>query len=190
MKLEIKKAKCNNRKQQSASKKKKTYWKSGLRQSLHKSRMCAQRLSPVWLSVTPGTVTHRAPLSLGFSRRAYRSRLPFPPPGALPDAGAEPSIPESPVRAGGLFTTESPGKPLEQIRSSFNISFTDSEMYTFRRHFILSSTVQNILIGNDALFNCMRVPKLTPFHSTLSLHTTCLRSSATVGDRVNTLNVK
>ena len=30
---------------------------------------------------TPQTVTHQAPLSMGFFRREYWGRLPFPPPG-------------------------------------------------------------------------------------------------------------
>ena len=35
----------------------------------------------VWLIETPWTVTHRAPLCMGFSRQKYWSGLPFPPPG-------------------------------------------------------------------------------------------------------------
>ena len=39
-------------------------------------------LSRVWLSVTPcmNCVAHQAPLSMGFSKQEYWSRLPFPPP--------------------------------------------------------------------------------------------------------------
>ena len=33
------------------------------------------------LFVTPGTVAHQAPLSMGFPRQEYWSGLPFPPPG-------------------------------------------------------------------------------------------------------------
>jgi len=40
----------------------------------------------------------------------YRSGLPFPPPGDLPDPGIEPM---SPALAGGFFTTEPPGKLLD-----------------------------------------------------------------------------
>ena len=36
-------------------------------------------------------------------------KLPFPPPGDLPDPGIKPA---APALAGGLFTTELPGKPL------------------------------------------------------------------------------
>ena len=66
---------------------------------------CAKSLSRVWLSVTPWTVAHQAPMSMGFSRQEYWSGLPFPPPGDLPDPGIEPSSLRSPVLAGGFFTS-------------------------------------------------------------------------------------
>ena len=44
-------------------------------------------------SVTPQTVAHQVPLSMGFSRQEYWSRLPFPSPGDLPNSGIEPSSP-------------------------------------------------------------------------------------------------
>ena len=37
--------------------------------------------------------TCQAPLSMGFSRQEYWSRLPFPSPGDLPDPGIEPGSP-------------------------------------------------------------------------------------------------
>jgi len=39
------------------------------------------------------TVAHQAPKSMGFLRREYWSRLPFPPPGDLPDPGFGPVSP-------------------------------------------------------------------------------------------------
>ena len=39
--------------------------------------------------VTPWTVAHQAPLSMGFSREEYWSGLPFSSPGDLPDSGIE-----------------------------------------------------------------------------------------------------
>ena len=53
------------------------------------------------------TVAYRAPPSMGFSRKEYWSRLPFPSPGELPDPGIKP---RSPALADGFFTTEPPGK--------------------------------------------------------------------------------
>ena len=43
--------------------------------------------------VTPWTVAHQAPLSMGFPRQEYWSGLPFLPPGDLPDPGIEPRSP-------------------------------------------------------------------------------------------------
>ena len=43
------------------------------------------------------TVAHQTPLSMGFFRQKYRSRLPFPSPGDLPAPGVEHKSPVSPV---------------------------------------------------------------------------------------------
>ena len=48
-------------------------------------------LSRVQLFMTPWTVTHQAPLSMGFSRQEFWIGLPFPPPGDLPDPVIEPT---------------------------------------------------------------------------------------------------
>ena len=72
-------------------------------------------LSRVRLSVTPWTAARRAPLSTGFSRQAYWSGLPCPPPGDLPDPGTQPASPVSPALAGRLFATEPSEKPLENL---------------------------------------------------------------------------
>ena len=47
-----------------------------------------------------------------FSRQAYRSGVPFPAPGDLPDPGIEPASLASPALAGGFFTIVTPGKPM------------------------------------------------------------------------------
>ena len=62
-------------------------------------------LSRVRLFVTPWTVAHQAPLSMGFSRQEYWSGLPFPSPGDLPDPGIEPVSLMSIALVGGFFTT-------------------------------------------------------------------------------------
>ena len=46
---------------------------------------------------------HQAPLSKGFSRQEYWSRLPFLPPRDLPDLGIGPTLPEIPALPGGFF---------------------------------------------------------------------------------------
>ena len=68
----------------------------------------AQLLNCVQLFVTPLTVAGQAPLSMGFSRQEYWSRLPFPSPGTFPNPEMEPV---SPAFKGGFFTTLPPGKP-------------------------------------------------------------------------------
>ena len=50
-------------------------------------------LSLVQLFEAQWTVAQQAPLSMEFSRQEYRSRLPFPTPGDLPDTGTEPMYP-------------------------------------------------------------------------------------------------
>ena len=53
----------------------------------------AKSLSHIRLFVTPWTVAHQAPLSMGFSRQEYWSGLPCPPPGNLLDPETEPMSP-------------------------------------------------------------------------------------------------
>ena len=50
--------------------------------------------------------------SIGFPRQEYWSRLPFPPPGALPDPGTEPLSPASPALWEDSLQCKSPGKPI------------------------------------------------------------------------------
>ena len=71
------------------------------------------------LFVTPWTVAHQAPLSMGFSRQEYWSGLPFPSPGDLPDPGIEP---RSPTLQADALTSDPPGKPLCKKLAIINIS--------------------------------------------------------------------
>ena len=76
--------------------------------------LCGHTLSPsrVWLSVILWTVVRQAPLSMGFPRQQYRSGLPYPPPGNLPDPGIEPASLVSPALAAGFFISTHLGSPL------------------------------------------------------------------------------
>ena len=69
-------------------------------------------LSRVRLFVTPWTVAHQAPLSMGFSRQEYRSGLPFSSPGDLPNLGIESWSPALQVDS---LPSESPGKPMKLL---------------------------------------------------------------------------
>ena len=77
----------------------------------------------------PWTVAHQALLSMGFPRQEYRSGLPFPSPGDLPDPGIKPS---SPALAGRFFTTEPLGKPCIKMTLSF---FSQDEDLLPRKYF-------------------------------------------------------
>ena len=61
--------------------------------------------SCVWLFVTLWTVAYQAPLSMGFSRQEYWSRLSCPPPRGLPDSRIEPAPLMPPALAGKFFST-------------------------------------------------------------------------------------
>ena len=65
--------------------------------------------------VTPWSIAHHAPLSMGFPRQEYWSRLPFPLPGDLPKLGVKPMCT---FIEGRFFTTDTPGKQMtEQFHS-------------------------------------------------------------------------
>ena len=62
-----------------------------------------QSLGQVLLFAIPWTVARKAPLSVGFPRKEYWSRLPFPSPGDLLSPGTKPT---SPVSADKFITSE------------------------------------------------------------------------------------
>ena len=62
--------------------------------------------------MTPWTVAHQAPLSMGFSRQEYWSELPFPPPVDLPDPEIEPMFPA--LQADSLLSEPS-GKTIVKV---------------------------------------------------------------------------
>ena len=67
--------------------------------------------------MTPWTIAHQAPLSTGFLRQEYRSGLPFPSPGDLPDSEIKPA---SPALAGRFFAAELPVKSKEGLLRAKN----------------------------------------------------------------------
>ena len=79
--------------------------------------MYVKSLNWVWLFVTPWTVAHQVPWSMGFSRHEYWSGLPFPSPGDLPDSGIKP---RSPALHADTLPPELQGKPHNiTLRPSF-----------------------------------------------------------------------
>ena len=75
----------------------KTEWLSTAQQDA--SVVSDQLFETLW------TIACQAALSMGFSRQEYRSGLPFPFPGYLPNRGIEPMSLMSPALVGEFFTT-------------------------------------------------------------------------------------
>ena len=63
--------------------------------------------------MTPWTVARQAPLSMGFFRQEYRSGLPCPPAGDLPDPGIKLASLMSSALANGFFTNSTIWKAQE-----------------------------------------------------------------------------
>ena len=71
--------------------------------------------------MTPWTVAHQAPLSMGFSRKEYCSGLPFHSPGSLPHPGIKPG---SPALWADSLPFELLGKPFLALRTPVRDKFT------------------------------------------------------------------
>ena len=99
-------------------------------------------LSRVQLFVTPWTVAHQAPLSMGLSRQEYWSGLPFPSPGDLPEPGIKPW---SPALQADSLLSESPGKPKAQWGVGLNCCCYFLSQIQTRR---LPTAFQSITITN------------------------------------------
>ena len=96
-----------------------------------------QSLSCGWLSVTPWTVAHQAPLSMEFSRQDYWSGLPFPTPRDLPDPEIKPR--SSALQAESLLSeppTESTANTCTWL-TLFCISICEKILFSFNFHFFL-----------------------------------------------------
>ena len=89
--------------------------------------------------LTPWTVAHQAPLSMGFSRQEYWSELPFASPGAFPDPGIKP---RSPALQADSLPTVLQGKPLSMYTTSFLIA----------RNFLIPSILTSISVFFVCLF--------------------------------------
>ena len=64
----------------------------------------------------PWTITHQAPLSMGFPRQEYWNRLPFPSPGNLPDPGIE-------ARSPALLANSLPSEPPRKLILGYCLSY-------------------------------------------------------------------
>ena len=91
-------------------------------------------LGEVKLSGRLHILAHQAPLSMGFFRHEYRSGLPCPPPGDLPNSGIEPASLTSPALAGRFFTTSTTWEALNLVITVVKIT-----IFIWKRRFKLDS---------------------------------------------------
>ena len=91
------------------------------------------------------TIAHQAPLSTGFSRQGYRSGLPFPTPGDLPDPGIEPASLTYSALAGEFFTPRVSWEALNGDRSHKIVSLKAGGQLSVRKGQECFSSTRNIL---------------------------------------------
>ena len=114
-------------------------------------------------SCNPMDLAHQAPLPMGFSRQEYWSGLPFSPSGNLSDPGFEPKSPTSPALAGGIFTTEPPGSPVQLVYSFSFARSLNSRDWLYNTVPTLNNTVLctwNYINWIDVMLRFL----LSPFH--------------------------
>ena len=88
--------------------------------------------------MTPWTVPHQAPLSMGFSRQEYWSGLPFPFPRDLPHPGIEPG---SPTLQANSLPTEARGRLFKLEDNCFRVLC----------RFLLHNEVKQLYVYTDPL---------------------------------------
>ena len=110
-------------------------------------------------SVIPWTKASQTPLSMGFPRQEFWSRLPFPSPGDLPDPGIEPASLTSPALRGRFFisctTWKLPWRSLVGCSPWGREESDTTEQLYF--HFSLSCTGEGN--GNPLQCSCLENPK-------------------------------
>ena len=111
---------------------------------------CVLSHSVMFDSATPWSVAHQAPLSMGFSRQQYCSRLSCPPPGDLPNPGIEP---RSPALQADSLPSGPPGKHKCSIPEEWkwNISLLTTNGILMVINFKLFKSVEYFFTPNEIL---------------------------------------
>ena len=89
------------------------------------------------------TVARQAPLSMGFPRHEYWSRLPFPSPGDFPESEIKPMYP---LLAGGFFAIEPSGKP---ILCQLYWLISKNDVLIFKFHLVFIYVIPQVLCWNS-----------------------------------------
>ena len=116
--------------------------------------VCVCLLGCVRIFVTPWNVVRQTSLSMGFSRQGYYSGLLFPSPGDLPDPGIEPASPASPALAGGLFTSEPPGKCTECFGHLLSEIFKKGNRTTIYNSFYIEFACGKVILYKVSKMKC------------------------------------
>ena len=120
--------------------------------------------SHVWPFVTPWTVAHQAPLSLGFSRQEYWSGLPHPPPRIFPTQGLNPHLLWL-LRSRRILHHWATRKPDTIIATYLYNSSPSSCHYYYIIYFCVWYKLHNTLILFHFKYSCPLPPYLQ-FHFT------------------------
>ena len=110
---------------------------------------------------TPWTEAHQTPLSMGFSRQEYWSKLPFPYSGDLSNPGIES---QCPALQADSFLTSYQGSPYISISIYLNhlALYQKLTKYCFVNYIVnYTSKKINLKIGSNRLKNCTYIP-VTP----------------------------
>ena len=121
---------------------------------------CLVAKSHLWLFLTPWTVACKAPLSLEFPRQEYRSGLPFPSPGDLPNPGIESA---SFSLTGRFFIAEPPGVPkmLYMIHRNMKIQTRTTLMWSSSFSFLsLSLSLFFFFFGKKYFYDSEKRSKI------------------------------
>ena len=90
--------------------------------------------------VTPWTVAHQAPLSMGFSRQAYWRGLPFLPPEDLLDPGVKLMTPHWQADSSPLNDLGSPNLVIKRYGGNVNVNACCQVKEANREDYILSDS--------------------------------------------------
>ena len=119
------------------------------------------RFSCVRLFLTLWTVAHQAPLSVGFFRQKYWSRLLCPPPGNLPNPGIKSKSPALQVDFYHLNPQGSPGRQI-----CYNKLIENKESY-LRYTFFWNSYSATYIKFRETSIDCLYLLKILMLKSNL-----------------------
>ena len=111
--------------------------------------------SRVRLSATPWTVTHLAPLSMGFSRQEYWSGFPCPPPRDPPNSGIE-------AKSLNISRTEIPVYPSKVSSYMYKETYVWKLLYSCVFLYVFENVYYEICCLRFLFFICLLTIKQVP----------------------------